>query len=589
MVLPKVVGFKLINTLPDHTTATDLVLVCTKMLRKHGVVGKFVEFYGEGCKSLSLTDRATIANMSPEYGATMGFFPVDQESLRYLENVGKDNETISKIEHYLRTTHQFRTYASDEPVPAYSELMELDLSTVKPCLAGPKRPHDHVNLDAMQKDFQSCLTSKVGFKGFGIAEDKLASSAKFTHEGHEYELKHGSVVIAAITSCTNTSNPSVMLQAGILARNAIEKGLKTAPYIKTSLSPGSGVVTAYFAASGVDKFLDALGFTTAGYGCMTCIGNSGELPDHITNAVNEADLVVGSVLSGNRNFEGRVHPLTRANYLASPPLVVAYALAGTVDIDFETQPIGKDTQDQPVFLRDIWPSRKEVNDLVASVVNPQLFKEFYGNTLTRNVRWNNLIAPAGDLFEWTETSTYIHYPPFFKGMTKDCPTDIPKIHNAHCLANFGDSVTTDHISPAGNISKTSTAARFLIEKGVEVKDFNSYGARRGNDEVMARGTFANVRLVNKMVERPGPNTLHVPSGQVMPIYDAAVKYMSEGAPTIILAGKEYGSGSSRDWAAKGPFMQGIRAVIAQSYERIHRSNLLGMGILPLEFQEDQSA
>jgi aconitate hydratase len=374
-----------------------------------------------------------------------------------------------------------------------------------------------------------------------------------------------------------------MLQAGILARNAIEKGLKTAPYIKTSLSPGSGVVTAYFAASGVDKFLDALGFTTAGYGCMTCIGNSGELPDHITNAVNEADLVVGSVLSGNRNFEGRVHPLTRANYLASPPLVVAYALAGTIDIDFETQPIGKDTQGQPVFLRDIWPSRKEVNELVASVVNPQLFKEFYGNTLTRNVRWNNLIAPAGDLFEWTETSTYIHYPPFFKGMTKDCPTDIPKIHNAHCLANFGDSVTTDHISPAGNISKTSSAARFLIEKGVEVKDFNSYGARRGNDEVMARGTFANVRLVNKMVERPGPNTLHVPSGQVMPIYDAAVKYMSEGAPTIILAGKEYGSGSSRDWAAKGPFMQGIRAVIAQSYERIHRSNLLGMGILPLEF------
>lgn len=441
----------------------------------------------------------------------------------------------------------------------------------------------------MQKDFQSCLTSKVGFKGFGIAEDKLGSSAKFTHEGHEYELKHGSVVIAAITSCTNTSNPSVMLQAGLLAKNAIERGLKTAPYIKTSLSPGSGVVTAYFAASGVDKFLDALGFTLAGYGCMTCIGNSGELPDNITNAVNEADLVVGSVLSGNRNFEGRVHPLTRANYLASPPLVVAYALAGTVDIDLETQPIGKDTQGQPVFLRDIWPSRKEVNELVASVVNPKLFKDFYGNTLTRNVRWNNLVAPAGDLFEWTETSTYIHYPPFFKGMTKECPTDIPQIHDAHCLANFGDSITTDHISPAGNISKTSTAARFLIEKGVEVKDFNSYGARRGNDEVMARGTFANARLVNKMVERPGPSTLHVPSGEVMPIYDAAVRYMSEGAPTIILAGKEYGSGSSRDWAAKGPFMQGIRAVIAQSYERIHRSNLLGMGILPLEFQEDQSA
>jgi aconitate hydratase len=432
------------------------------------------------------------------------------------------------------------------------------------------------------------LTAPVGFKGFNIAEDKLASSAKFTFEGQEFEIGHGSIVIAAITSCTNTSNPSVMLQAGMLAKKAVEKGLATAPYIKKSLSPGSGVVTKYMELSGMDLYLDQLGFTTAGYGCMTCIGNSGNLPEALDEAITSSDLVVASVLSGNRNFEGRVHPLTRANYLASPPLVVAYCLAGRCDIDFETEPIGRASDGSDVFLRDIWPHRDEVEECVQAVVKPELFKDFYGQTLTRNERWNKLEAPKGDLFTWDDDSTYIHHPPFFQGIAPE-PSAVPQVVDAHCLCLFGDSVTTDHISPAGNIAKASVAAKWLLSRGVDQKLFNSYGARRGNDLVMARGTFANVRIVNKMVDKVGPITKHVPSGEVLPIYEAAERYMAEGKQLIIVAGKEYGSGSSRDWAAKGPFLQGIKAVIAQSYERIHRSNLLGMGILPLQFKEGEGA
>jgi aconitate hydratase len=590
MVLPKVVGFKLVGDLPAQATATDLVLTCTAMLRKRGVVGQFVEFFGPGCEKLSLTDRATVANMSPEYGATMGFFPVDNKTMDYLTMTGADAKRLAMIESYLKAQGLFRLYDGSQKDPVYSgDLMELDLSTVEASLSGPKRPHDHILMRNMQQDFRNCLDNKIGFKGFAIAKDKQAAVSKFTHEGKEHELRHGSLVIAAITSCTNTSNPSVMLQAGMLAKNAVAKGLSTPSYLKTSLSPGSGVVTAYMESADVIEPLNKLGFTTAGYGCMTCIGNSGEIPQEVTDAINAEDLVVSAVLSGNRNFEGRVHPITRANYLASPPLVVAYALAGTVDIDFDKEPIAKDSEGNDVFLKDIWPSRQEVEKVVQSNVKPEIFTEFYSNTLTRNKRWNELEAPKGSLFTWTEDSTYIHLPPFFAGMSKEVPSEIAPIKDAYCLLNLPDSITTDHISPAGNISKTSSAAKYLNGRGIEAKDFNSYGARRGHDHVMARGTFANVRLVNKLVEKPGPNTIHHPSGEQMAIYEAAERYQKEGHTLCVLAGKEYGSGSSRDWAAKGPYLQGIKVVIAQSYERIHRSNLLGMGILPLQFKDGESA
>jgi aconitate hydratase len=557
------------------------------MLRKRGVVGQFVEFCGKGCKNLSLTDRATIANMSPEYGATMGFFPVDEQTIKYLESIGTDPHKINVITSYLKAQGLFDVY--DQELYGSGERMSLDLSTVVPCVSGPKRPHDRVTVKDLKSDFATCMANPQGFKGFAVPEADRAKEAIFNFEGKDYTFKHGSVVIAAITSCTNTSNPGVMMQAGLLARNALEKGLTTNPYIKTSLSPGSGVVTAYMEKSGVDKDLAALGFTTAGYGCMTCIGNSGNLPDVVNNCITENDMVASAVLSGNRNFEGRVHPLTKGNYLASPALVVAYAIAGTVNIDFEVEPLGMDKDGNPVMLKDIWPARSFVNDIVTNNLTPQMFKDFYANTLTRNQRWNNLEAPTGDLFEWSEDSTYIHYPPFFAGMSKETPTEVRQVKDAHCLCLFGDSITTDHISPAGNIAKTSAAAKFLSNAGVEAKDFNSYGSRRGNDLVMARGTFANVRIINKMVEKPGPNALHIPSGEQMQICDAAFKYVEEGHPLIILAGKEYGSGSSRDWAAKGPYLQGIKVVIAQSYERIHRSNLLGMGIMPLQFKEGESA
>lgn len=589
MVLPKVVGYRLTGHLGSSATSTDLVLTIVENLRAHKVVGKFVEFFGDGVHQLSLADRATISNMCPEYGATIGYFPVDEQALTYMRQTGRSEEQVSLVESYLRAQEMFRVYQGSQTEPVYSELLELDLSTVEPSLAGPKRPHDRVPLSQMKTDFQSCLGNRLGFKGFGIAPSEHSKEVRFTFEGEEFKLSHGDVVIAAITSCTNTSNPSVMLGAGLLAKKAVEAGLqKTRPYIKTSLSPGSGVVTEYLAHSGVQPYLDQLGFSLTGYGCMTCIGNSGELPESVATAIQEGDLVAASVLSGNRNFEARIHPLTRASYLASPPLVVAYALAGSVLIDFETEPLGVGSAGQPVFLRDIWPSQEEIQQCIVENVMPEMFSSAYGKIKNGTERWNSMDAPSSELYEWEESSTYIHNPPFFKTMEEQ-PEEVQDIVDAYCLLNLGDSVTTDHISPAGNIARNSPAARYLMERGVEPRDFNTYGARRGNDEIMARGTFANVRLTNKLVGQPGPKTLHVPSGEVLDIFDAAMRYQEERQQLIVLAGAEYGSGSSRDWAAKGPFLQGVKAVIAKSYERIHRSNLVGMGIIPLQFKDGEDA
>ena len=589
MVLPEVVGFKLTGDLTQGTTATDLVLTCVEMLRKRGVVGKFVEFYGPGVRNLSLADRATIANMAPEYGATMGYFPIDDRTMEYLRLTGRDEGHVQLIEKYLRQQGMFVTYDGSQAEPVYSgDVMNLDLGSVQASLAGPKRPHDRVNFKDMKKDFTTCLTNKVGFKGFGIAEKDTGKSVKFQYEGKEYNFNHGTVVIGAITSCTNTSNPDVMLAAGLLAKNALDRGLTTFPYIKKSLSPGSHVVSEYYKVAGVQDALDKLGFTTAGYGCMTCIGNSGEIPDAVQDAIIKNDMVAAAVLSGNRNFEGRVHPHTRANYLASPPLVVAYCLAGTVDIDFEKQPIGKDSKGKDVFLKEIWPTRDQVSKVTNGSIKPEMFTATYSNILKGSKMWQELDAPSGSLYSWDESSTYIHNPPFFK-TTENELKPINNLKGAHCLLNMGDSITTDHISPAGKIAKNSPAARYLAERGIAEKDFNSYGSRRGNDEIMARGTFANTRMINKMVEKVGPTTKHIPSGKEMAIFDAAHEYQKAGLDTIILAGKEYGSGSSRDWAAKGPYLQGVKAVIAQSYERIHRSNLVGMGILPMQFKDGESA
>jgi len=589
MVLPEVVGFELKGKLAPIATATDLVLTVTRMLRDRGVVGKFVEFFGDGCQNLTLADRATIANMSPEYGATMGFFPVDSVSLDYLRQSGRSDEKVKTVEDYLRAQGMFRTYAADEPVPTFSgDVIVLQLEDVVPCLSGPKRPHDRVAVTDMPSDFASCLTSKVGFKGFGLTDEQLKDEVPINYQGTEYILKQGSVVLSAITSCTNTSNPSVMLGAGMLCKAACEKGIMINPYIKTSLSPGSGVVDAYLKLSGLLPYLEKQGFYITGFGCQSCIGNSGDLDDCVTEAIQAKDLVVGAVLSGNRNFEGRVHPLTRANYLASPPLVVAYALAGNLNFDFEKTPLGKDQSGNDVFLRDIWPKPEDIKKLEAECVKPEMFKEVYAKIAKGTDRWNALQAPEGKLFTWDDKSTYIHNPPFFQ-KTEMEPAPLQNIANAYCLLNCGDSITTDHISPAGKITKNSPGGRYLIDRGVDAKDFNSYGSRRGNDEVMARGTFANIRLINKLASKPGPQTLHVPSGEEMDIFDAAAKYMSEGHQLIILGGKEYGSGSSRDWAAKGPNLQGVKCVIAQSFERIHRSNLVGMGILPCVFKDGENA
>ncbi|KAG4114650.1 hypothetical protein ERO13_D12G058700v2 [Gossypium hirsutum] len=589
MVLPGVVGFKLLGKLRDGVTATDLVLTVTQMLRKHGVVGKFVEFYGEGMSELSLADRATIANMSPEYGATMGFFPVDHVTLQYLQLTGRSEETIAMIESYLRANKMFVDYNEPQIEKVYSSYLQLKLEEVEPCISGPKRPHDRVPLKEMKADWQACLDNRVGFKGFAIPKESQDKAAKFSFHGTPAELRHGDVVIAAITSCTNTSNPSVMLGAALVAKKACELGLEVKPWIKTSLAPGSGVVTKYLQKSGLQKYLNQLGFHIVGYGCTTCIGNSGDIDESVASAISENDMVAAAVLSGNRNFEGRVHPLTRANYLASPPLVVAYALAGTVDIDFETEPIGTGKDGKKIFFRDIWPSSEEVANVVQSSVLPDMFKATYEAITKGNPMWNQLPVPSGSLYAWSPTSTYIHEPPYFKDMTMS-PPGPHGVKDAYCLLNFGDSITTDHISPAGSIHKDSPAAKFLLEHGVDRRDFNSYGSRRGNDEIMARGTFANIRLVNKLLKgEVGPKTIHIPTGEKLSVYDAAMRYKTAGQDTIILAGAEYGSGSSRDWAAKGPMLLGVKAVIAKSFERIHRSNLVGMGIIPLCFKSGEDA
>ncbi|KAK8529116.1 hypothetical protein V6N13_102047 [Hibiscus sabdariffa] len=578
MVLPGVVGFKLSGKLRNGVTATDLVLTATQMLRKHGVVGKFVEFYGDGMSELSLADRATIANMSPEYGATMGFFPVDHVTLQYLKLTGRSDETVAMIESYLRANKI-----------VYSSYLELNLAEVEPCISGPKRPHDRVPLKEMKADWRSCLSNKVGFKGFAVPKEAQGKVAKFSFHGQPAELKHGSVVIAAITSCTNTSNPSVMLGAGLVAKKACELGLQVKPWIKTSLAPGSGVVTKYLLQSGLQEYLNKQGFHIVGYGCTTCIGNSGELDESVASTISENDIIAAAVLSGNRNFEGRVHALTRANYLASPPLVVAYALAGTVDIDFDKEPIGTGKDGQSIFFKDIWPSTEEVAEAVQSSVLPDMFRSTYQAITKGNPMWNQLSVPSSTLYSWDPNSTYIHEPPYFKNMTTQ-PPGAHGVKDAYCLLNFGDSITTDHISPAGSIHKDSPAAKYLLERGVERKDFNSYGSRRGNDEVMARGTFANIRLVNKLLNgEVGPKTVHVPTGEKLYVFDAAMRYKDAGHDTIVLAGAEYGSGSSRDWAAKGPMLLGVKAVIAKSFERIHRSNLVGMGIIPLCFKSGQDA
>jgi len=588
MVLPKVVGYKLTGKLSALATSTDVVLTITKHLRQVGVVGKFVEFYGPGVAQLSIADRATVANMAPEYGATIGFFPIDEQSIYYLKQTGRSEKKLRCIEAYLKAVKLFRNFNDDGEDPMFSQVVELDLSTVTSSVSGPKRPHDRVSVSDMKRDFTECLSNKVGFKGYGLTPEKINTSINFVYESKEYPLRHGSVVIAAITSCTNTSNPSVMLGAGLLAKKAVEKGLIVQPYIKTSLSPGSGVVTYYLQASGVMQYLQKLGFEIVGYGCMTCIGNSGPLPDPVVEAVEKGDLVVSGVLSGNRNFEGRVHPTTRANYLASPPLVIAYALAGTVLIDFENEPIGQGHGGKDVYLREIWPTREEIQKVEKQNVIPAMFHEVYNKIQYGNKSWNSLIAPDAMLYPWDEKSTYIKSPPFFQGMNRELP-DFPSIANARVLLHLGHSITTDHISPAGSISRNSPAARYLLNRGLTPREFNSYGARRGNDAVMARGTFANIRLVNKFVSKAGPKTIHIPSGEEMDIYDAAERYKKEGTALIILAGKDYGSGSSRDWAAKGPALLGVKAVLAESFERIHRSNLVGMGIIPMQYLNEENA
>ena len=579
MLLPEVVGVKLTGALPTGTTATDLVLTVVQMLRAHGVVGKFVEFYGPGLRELSLADRATLANMAPEYGATMGIFPVDEETLAYLTLTGRKKAVVERVRAYMEAQGMF--YHAETPDPIFSEHLALDMGTVEPSLAGPTRPQDRVALKDVPSAFADSLTDRFE------VEDRGKKVAVDLGEQGEVELDHGAVLIAAITSCTNTSNPSAMVGAGLLAHNAAERGLSVPAYVKTSLAPGSRVVSRYLDAAGLTESLEALGFHTVGYGCTTCIGNSGPLPEEISATVADNDLVVCSVLSGNRNFEGRVHALTRANFLASPPLVVAYALAGRATIDFEREPLGRDQAGREVFLRDIWPSQDQIRDAIARSLTPKMFEEEYGNAFRQNETWNAIPVPEGTRYAWAEESTYIRKPNFFDGLTKQVQP-IQPIQGARVLAKLGDSVTTDHISPAGAIAVGSPGGEYLADRGVERKDWNSYGSRRGNHEVMMRGTFANIRIRNELVPGvEGGYTRHLPSSEQMTIYDAAMRYIDEGVPSIIIAGKEYGSGSSRDWAAKGPFLQGVKAAIAETYERIHRSNLIGMGILPLQFSSGE--
>jgi aconitate hydratase len=632
MLLPQVVGFKLTGELPEGSTATDLVLTVTQMLREVGVVGRFVEFFGPGLPNLALADRATIGNMSPEMGCTCAIFPVDNETLRYLEFSGRPTERLELVEAYTREQGLFHDENSEEAT--YSETLELDLSDVEPSLAGPKRPQDRVPLSKAAAQFGEALLELEGGSvkneedkesadsfpasdpanaepgddpngtdwseegGLVVDPDEVATAVaehrdetEVEMDGEKFPLGDGCVVIAAITSCTNTSNPSVMLGSGLLAKKAVERGLKRKPWVKTSLAPGSKVVTDYLAKAGLQEYLDELGFTLVGYGCTTCIGNSGPLPDEISQAINDNDLTVASVLSGNRNFEGRIHPEVKMNYLASPPLCVAYALAGRMDVDLLNDPIGQDKDGEDVYLRDIWPSQQEVNDAVSTAVESEMFRKSYGEELLEgDENWQGIEIPEGDRYDWDPESTYVRQPPYFEGMEREPRDDFPEIKGARVIAKLGDSVTTDHISPAGAIKEDSPAGRYLKEHDVEKKDFNSYGSRRGNHEVMVRGTFANVRIRNQLVpDTEGGFTKHFPSDEEMPIYDAAMKYAEDETPLLVLAGKEYGSGSSRDWAAKGPNLQGIKFVIAESYERIHRSNLVGMGVLPLQYPDGENA
>lgn len=575
MLIPEVVGVKLTGKLREGVTATDLVLTLTQMLRKKGVVGKFVEYFGSGLADLPVADRATIANMAPEYGATCGFFPIDQATIDYLRLSGRDASTIALVEAYAKAQDMWHEKSSADPV--FTDILDLDLSSVQPSLAGPKRPQDRVELSQLTPAFDKLLTDA----------NRQDEKSKAFPSGEGFDLHHGDVVIAAITSCTNTSNPSVLMAAGLVAKKALEKGLQRKPWVKSSLAPGSQVVTQYLATAGLDKYLDQLGFDLVGYGCTTCIGNSGPLPDAVAKTVSDNDLIVSAVLSGNRNFEGRVHPQVKANWLASPPLVVVFALTGTTSIDLTKDPIGNDKNGKPVYLNDIWPSNSEIATEVAKVSN-KMFSEQYADVFSGNQDWKTMKVPQGETYSWVNDSTYIQHPPFFAAMSPT-PGHIKNIENARVLAMFGDSITTDHISPAGSIKPDSPAGKYLQSKGVAIKDFNSYGARRGNHEVMMRGTFANIRIRNEMVPGiEGGMTKYYPSGDVMSIYDAGMKYQSDHIPLVIVAGKEYGTGSSRDWAAKGPKLQGVQVVIAESFERIHRSNLIGMGILPLQFKEGEN-
>jgi aconitate hydratase len=578
MLIPQVVGLRLKGRLREGATATDLVLRVTEVLRKKGVVGKLVEFFGEGLAGLTLADRATIANMAPEYGATCGIFPVDEATLEYLRFTGRSQEQVALVEAYMKEQGLFRDAST--PEAEYSDTLELDLSTVESALAGPKRPQDRVPLSQVKKGFLDALP---GMKEPGGAGGNGNGDVPATLGGRQVSLRDGSVVIAAITSCTNTSNPSVLIAAGLLARKAVERGLLSRPWVKTSLAPGSKVVTEYLKKAGLAPYLDQLGFSLVGYGCTTCIGNSGPLPPAVSRAIAEGKLVAVSVLSGNRNFEGRIHAEVRANYLASPPLVVAYALAGRIDLDPLTEPLGMGKEGQPVYLKDLWPTQREVEEAIRESLRPEMFRETYRDVYAGDERWRGLKVPTGDTYAWDEHSTYVKHPPYFTDLKPE-PAPVGDLAGARALAVFGDSITTDHISPAGEIDPDSPAGRYLQGLGVAPRDFNSYGARRGNHEVMMRGTFANVRIRNRLVPGvEGGVTVHLPDGERMPIYDAAIRYQKEGVPLIVIAGKEYGSGSSRDWAAKGPRLLGVRAVIAQTYERIHRSNLVGMGIVPLQF------
>jgi len=583
MLIPEVVGFKLHGALSEGVTATDLTLTITQMLRRKGVVGKFVEFYGPGLDSMSLADRATIANMSPENGATVTFFPTDAETLRYLRLTGRPEELVDLVEAYCKAQRLFRT--ADTPDPIFSDMLELDLGEVEPSLAGPKLPYERVPLSQMKRAFHEVLVAPKAKKGFELQPDELDKRAVFGTNGARAEMGHGALVIAAITSCTNTSNPSVMVGAGLLAKKAVEKGLKVKPYVKTSLAPGSTVVTEYLEGAGLLEPLAELGFNLVGYGCTTCIGNSGPLPGEVVKAITSEDLVAAAVLSGNRNFEGRIHPYSLANYLASPPLVVAYALAGTVDIDLVNEPLGEGKEGGLVYLRDIWPSNQEIMETIHATIGPEMFERRYANVFTGNPTWNNIKGGEGELYEWDPDSTYIQEPPFFVDLTPELPP-VADIHGARVLVKLGDSLTTDHISPAGAIPADDPAGQYLQAQGVKVRDFNSFGSRRGNDRVMTRGTFGNIRLKNQLVPGvEGGRTVHFSDGEGMFIYDAAMKYKEEGTPLIVIAGEQYGTGSSRDWAAKGTLLLGVKAVLAVSYERIHRSNLLGMGVLPLQFEE----